>query len=65
MKGNKAKAVLVAVYGNRAYEDTLLELKEQVDLCGFHVTAAVSAVAEHSIMHQLQEKDQMQRIKKN
>ena len=24
MKGNKAKAVLVAVYGNRAYEDTLL-----------------------------------------
>lgn len=52
MKGNKAKAVLVAVYGNRAYEDTLLELKEQVEVCGFHVTAAVSAVAEHSIMHQ-------------
>ena len=56
MKGNKAKAVLVAVYGNRAYEDTLLELKEQVDLCGFHVTAAVSAVAEHSIMHQFARK---------
>ena len=52
LSGNNATAILITVYGNRAYEDTLLELKEQVDLCGFHVTAAVSAVAEHSIMHQ-------------
>lgn len=52
MKGNQATAILVAVYGNRAYEDTLLELKEQVEACNFFVTGAVSAVAEHSIMHQ-------------
>ena len=52
MKGNQTTAILVAVYGNRAYEDTLLELKEQVENCGFFVTGAVSAVAEHSIMYQ-------------
>ena len=28
MKGNQARAVLVCVYGNRAYEDTLIELKD-------------------------------------
>lgn len=27
MKGNGAKAILVCVYGNRAYEDTLVELR--------------------------------------
>ena len=52
MKGNHAKAVLVAVYGNRAYDDTLLELKEQTEACGFTVVGAVAAVAEHSIMHE-------------
>lgn len=52
LKGNSAKAVLVCVYGNRAYEDTLLELKEAVKKAGFIPVAAVAAVAEHSIMHQ-------------
>lgn len=46
-----AVAVLVVVYGNRAYDDTLLELKEELKACGFQVKAAVAAVAEHSIMH--------------
>lgn len=52
MKGNSARAVLVCVYGNRAYEDTLLELKNAAKKAGFHPVAAVAAVAEHSIMHQ-------------
>lgn len=50
MKGNGARAVLVCVYGNRAYEDTLTELKDKAEEAGFAVYGAVSAVAEHSIM---------------
>lgn len=52
IKGGNAHAVLVAVYGNRAFEDTLLELKEAAQSTGFQCFAAVSAVAEHSIIHQ-------------
>lgn len=50
--GGGAAAVPVAVYGNRAYDDTLLELKELLETAGFHCIAAVAAVAEHSIMRQ-------------
>ncbi len=50
--GNGAKCVLVCVYGNRAYEDTLAEMEDAAKECGFQVTAAISAVAEHSIMPQ-------------
>lgn len=50
--GNHAQCVIVCVYGNRAYEDTLVELQDIAGECGFHVTAAISAVAEHSIAHQ-------------
>ena len=52
IRGNKAKCIIVCVYGNRAYEDTLVELQDIVEKCGFQVVAAISAVAEHSIMHQ-------------
>ncbi len=52
VKGNHAKAVLAAVYGNRDYEDTLLELKDTMEAAGFLCVAAVAAIAEHSIMHQ-------------
>lgn len=53
LKGNGAKAVLVCVYGNRAYEDTLIELADAAKEAGFQVIAAVSAVAEHSIVRQI------------
>lgn len=52
IKGNEAKCVIVCVYGNRAYEDTLIELKDTAEKSGFSVIAAIAAVAEHSIMHQ-------------
>jgi len=52
IQGNHARAVIVVVYGNRAYEDTMVELHDIATQCGFRVIAAVSAVAEHSIMHQ-------------
>lgn len=50
--GNGARAVLVCVYGNRAYEDTLVELEDAAKQAGFQVIAAVAAVAEHSIARQ-------------
>ena len=50
--GNQAQCVIVCVYGNRAYEDTLLELSNIAEKSGFKVIAAVAAIAEHSIMHQ-------------
>lgn len=51
-RGNGARAVLMAVYGNRAYEDTLLELQDTVKEAGFKVVDEIAAVAEHSIAHQ-------------
>ncbi len=50
IKGNGAKTCIVCVYGNRAYEDTLIELKDRAEERGFNVISAVGAVAEHSIM---------------
>lgn len=50
--GNGAKCTLVCVYGNRAYEDTLVEMEDAAKECGFRVVAAVAAVAEHSILPQ-------------
>jgi len=52
MWGEHSKAILISTYGNRAYEDTLLELKETLGKCGFSCIAAIAAVSEHSIMHQ-------------
>lgn len=50
--GNGARAILVCVYGNRAYEDTLVELEDAAKQAGFQVIAAVAAIAEHSIARQ-------------
>lgn len=46
---NRARCVLVAVYGNRAYDDALLEMQDVATEMGFRVVAAVCAIAEHSI----------------
>lgn len=51
MAGKEARAVLAAVYGNREFEDTLIELKDALSEAGFRCAAAVAAVAEHSIIH--------------
>lgn len=50
LKGDDV-AVIVCVYGNRAYEDTLIELQDCTIKAGFNVVAAVAAIAEHSIAH--------------
>ena len=52
LKGNGALAVLVVSYGNRDYDDTLIELYDVVKAQGFTCVSGVTAIAEHSIMHQ-------------
>lgn len=47
--GNHTPCVIVCVYGNRAYEDTLVELNDVAEKSGFKV---IAAIAEHSIIHQ-------------
>ncbi len=51
--GNGAKTVITAVYGNREYEDTLIELEDLAEEADFMVVAAVAAVAEHSELRAL------------
>ena len=48
-KGNHTPAVAVVVYGNRAYDDALLELKDLLDAQGFVTIAAAAFIAQHSI----------------
>lgn len=54
-QGNAARAVLVVVYGNRAYDDTLVELQDFLEEKNFRPVAAVAAVAEHSVMRGIAE----------
>ena len=48
LKGNDTPAVVVVVYGNRAYEDALLELKDLVVEAGFIPVAGGAFLGEHS-----------------
>lgn len=48
IKGNGTKAVFIAVYGDRAYEDALLELKDIFDRNGFIGIAGGAFIGEHS-----------------
>lgn len=48
LKAQNVPAVIVAVYGNRAYEDALVELKDLAEAAGFKVVAAGAFIGEHS-----------------
>lgn len=48
VQGNGAIAVPVVVFGNRAYDDALIELRDILERDGFHTIAAAAFVAEHS-----------------
>lgn len=50
MKADNTPAVIIAVYGNRAYEDALLEMQNLAKDKGFIVIAAAAFIANHSIM---------------
>lgn len=49
IKGNQTPAIAVVVYGNRAYEDALLELKDTLEQNGFVIAAAGAFIARHSL----------------
>ena len=49
LKGKRSPAIVVAVYGNREYDDALLELKNIMEAANFIVLGAGSFVARHSI----------------
>lgn len=53
LKGNGGPAIAVVVYGNRDYDDALLELKDALTLAGFRVIAAAAFVAEHSLVRSI------------
>lgn len=47
-EGAAAPAVVVVLYGNRAYEDALLELRDIAAAAGFRPIAAAAFIGEHS-----------------
>ena len=53
LKGSGQKAVAVVVYGNREYDDALLETKHALEAGGFQVIAAAAFIAEHSIVRSI------------
>ena len=48
IKTTGAPAIIVAVYGNREFEDALIELKDLVEVHGFKPLAACTFIGEHS-----------------
>ncbi len=51
--GDNTPIILVATYGNRDYDDTLLELKNILEPNGFVTVAATAIVTEHSIVKEI------------
>ena len=49
LDGAGKRAVTLVVYGNRAYEDALLELNDILEGRGFQVVASAALVAQHSM----------------
>lgn len=52
LQGGGAPAVVVCAYGNRAFDDTLLELSHLASAAGFCPVAGVAAVTQHSVLPQ-------------
>jgi ferredoxin len=48
VRGNGAEAVCVVLYGNRNYDDGLIELKDIMESNGFKVIAGGAFIGEHS-----------------
>lgn len=53
LHGRQTPAVLVVTYGNRAYEDALVELRDVLTGQGFKMVAAAAVVTEHNIIHRI------------
>ncbi|MDY6968424.1 MAG: 4Fe-4S binding protein [Spirochaetota bacterium] len=53
LKGNNTPAVIVVVYGNREYEDALVELKDIAIELGFKPIAGGAFIGEHSFANEI------------
>lgn len=51
LQGKGAKVLLVAVFGNRAVDDCLLEMRDVMTEAGFVPVAAIEASVQHSIIN--------------
>lgn len=49
MSSHGAKAIAMVVYGNRDYDDALLELTDTLTSCGFNILGAGAFIGQHSI----------------
>lgn len=49
LKGSNTPAIIAAVYGNRHYDDALLQMKDILTEQGFYVIEAGGFIAEHSV----------------
>ncbi|SMO45684.1 4Fe-4S binding domain-containing protein [Saccharicrinis carchari] len=70
LQSDGSLAVPVVVYGNRHFDDALLELNDMVTGCGFKVMAAAAFIGEHSysseenpIAHQRPDKEDMEQCR--
>lgn len=55
IEGNGALAVPVVLYGNRNYDDSLIELRDILENHGLHTIAAAAFIGEHSFSYTLAE----------
>lgn len=53
IEGNGAAAIPVVLYGNRDYDDALIELRDILEKAGFHTVAAAAFIGEHSFSYDL------------
>jgi len=53
VKGNGALAIPVVLYGNRNYDDSLIELRDILEKDGFRTIAAAAFIGEHSFSYTL------------
>lgn len=53
LKGQNTPAIVLVAYGNRDYDDALLELKNSIEDNGFVVIGAAAFIARHSIFPQV------------
>ena len=52
-QGNGALAVPVAVFGNRSYDNALMELRNELEAHGFHTVSAAAFVGQHAFAAKL------------
>lgn len=53
IKGNNTAGVIIGTYGNREYDDALLEMKNIASQSGFKILGAAAIVTEHSVVRKV------------